>query len=142
MLRHILSRKRSTSTGAYAPMALHHAPARRVIPLNPAGGRRPPVHLPGVRPIHFAYVTVFVEGRTKSLSCQGELLAFEAPRSFAAGSFNTKWIGRPERAPHAPPVRAGASHSSAKGGACAAYAAQPGQRRLGAGRTRREGTIT
>ncbi len=45
-------------------MALHYAPARRKLPLNPAGRRRPPVHLLGVRPIHFAYVTVFVEGHT------------------------------------------------------------------------------
>ena len=30
----------------YAPMALHHAPARRVIPLNPAGGRRRPPSTP------------------------------------------------------------------------------------------------
>ena len=46
-------------------MALYHAPARRMIPLNPAGERRrPPIHPLGVRPIHFAYVTEFVEGRT------------------------------------------------------------------------------
>jgi len=34
--------KRSTSTGAYAPMALHRASLRRVIPLNPAGAAAPP----------------------------------------------------------------------------------------------------
>ena len=46
------------------PMALHHAPARRVLRLNPAGGRHPP-STPRRTPIHFAYVTVFVEEPTR-----------------------------------------------------------------------------
>ena len=46
-------------------MALHDAPPRRVIPLNPAGGRRrPPAHPLVVRPINPEYVTEMIRGRT------------------------------------------------------------------------------
>jgi len=44
------------------------APSRSCSSRDPAeprrGGATPPVHPLGMRPIHFAYVTVFVEGRT------------------------------------------------------------------------------
>ena len=45
-------------------MALHDAPPRRVIPLNPAGRRRPPAHPLVVRPINPEYATEIIKGRT------------------------------------------------------------------------------
>jgi hypothetical protein len=48
--------------GAPAPMALHHPP--RDSAESRRGAAAPPVHPLGVRPLPFAYGTVFAEGRT------------------------------------------------------------------------------